>query len=94
MSANKSPSRKTLLNIVFACFCIAIFLFLWNAPPETTAKMPWDDDHKKYYPMDRKEAEKECENCHKPEGVYPLPVDHPPKYRCLFCHKKQERTGP
>jgi hypothetical protein len=40
--------------------------------------------------MDKKEAEKFCEECHSPEGVSPLPKDHPPKYRCLFCHKRDQ----
>jgi hypothetical protein len=40
--------------------------------------------------MDKKEAEKFCEECHSPEGVAPLPEDHPPKYRCLFCHKREQ----
>jgi hypothetical protein len=26
--------------------------------------------------------------CHSPDGVFPLPDGHPPKYRCLFCHKR------
>jgi hypothetical protein len=39
--------------------------------------------------MEKKAAEKFCEECHNPEGeAGPLPKDHPPKYRCLFCHKK------
>jgi hypothetical protein len=29
-----------------------------------------------------------CGPCHNPEGEAPLPEGHPPKYRCLFCHKK------
>jgi mono/diheme cytochrome c family protein len=38
--------------------------------------------------MGKKEAEKFCIECHAPEGVFPLPEGHPPKYRCLFCHKR------
>jgi hypothetical protein len=40
--------------------------------------------------MDKKAAEKFCEECHNPEGVAPLPENHPPKYRCLFCHKRDQ----
>ena len=36
----------------------------------------------------KKEAEKFCGECHNPDGAAPLPDGHPPKYRCLFCHKK------
>ncbi|CAH2031915.1 cytochrome C [Trichlorobacter ammonificans] len=34
----------------------------------------------------KKEAEKSCEPCHDARGIK-LPPDHPPKHRCLFCHK-------
>lgn len=71
--------------------CGGIFLFLWNAPPETTAKMPYDKNHAEFYSLHKKEAEKYCENCHNPEGAVPLSKEHPPKNRCLFCHKKEER---
>lgn len=77
-----------LYNAVFVLVCLGLFLFLWNAPPETTVKLPNDEIHVKYFKMEKKAAEKECENCHKPGGEAPLPEGHPPKYRCLFCHKK------
>ena len=34
----------------------------------------------------RKDAEKLCEPCHLQKNIK-LPPNHPPKYRCLFCHK-------
>lgn len=83
-------SKKTLLlNILFVLFCGGAFLFLWNAPPESTAKLPRDQVHEKFYAMEKKAAEKLCEPCHNPEGEAPLPENHPPKYRCLFCHKRK-----
>ena len=36
-----------------------------------------------------KEAEKFCGECHSDDGISPLSEQHPPKYRCLFCHKRQ-----
>lgn len=39
-----------------------------------------------FFRPDRKEAEKLCEPCHRERGV-PFPPKHPPKNRCLFCHK-------
>lgn len=82
-------NKKALLfNLLFAAFCLGAFLFLWNAPPETTKKLPPDEIHQKFHPMEKKEAEKLCGPCHNPEGEAPLPEGHPPKYRCLFCHKK------
>ena len=84
----KKGQRTYLYHALFLLLCAGIFWFLWSAPPESTAKLPQDEIHSRFYPMDRKEAEKECETCHHPDGEAPLPADHPPKYRCLFCHKK------
>lgn len=85
----KPTKNKTLIyNIIFLLFCGGLFLFLWNAPQETTSSLPHDDEHERFFAMGKKEAEKYCESCHNPDGPAPLPEDHPPKYRCLFCHKK------
>ncbi|MBU0673362.1 MAG: hypothetical protein KJ950_01810 [Proteobacteria bacterium] len=77
-----------MYNILFLAFCGGIFLFLWNAPPESTAFLPHDSDHERFFAMEKKAAEKFCLDCHNPDGQLPLPEGHPPKYRCLFCHKK------
>lgn len=37
---------------------------------------------------DKKGAEAYCEPCHRGRSVR-FPPDHPPKNRCLFCHKLQ-----
>lgn len=82
--------KKTLLyNLIFLGICGGLFVFLWMAPEESTKKLPLDDDHAGFHQLKKKEAEKFCEECHFPEGVKPLPEGHPPKYRCLFCHKQQ-----
>ena len=39
-----------------------------------------------FFKPDKKSAEVFCEPCHKEKGV-PFPPNHPPKNRCLFCHK-------
>ncbi len=87
MTENKKSSKSMLYNLLFVIVGIGILLFLWNAPPETTKRLPNDATHQRFYHMEKKEAEKFCENCHNPKGEAPLPKDHPPKYRCLFCHK-------
>ncbi|MDD3814329.1 MAG: hypothetical protein PHZ02_06740 [Desulfocapsaceae bacterium] len=81
-------TNSVLLNIAFVLSCGAILFFLFNAPGESTAKLPKDPDHIRFQNMPKKEAEKFCTECHSPEGVAPLPESHPPKYRCLFCHKR------
>ena len=87
------PPKKNsmLLNILFVLVCGGIFLFLWSAPNETTTRIPFNDTHKKFYSMKKSSADKMCSSCHNPEGVVPLPEAHPPKFRCLFCHKKVEQ---
>lgn len=68
----------------------AIVLFLWMAPEETTKHVPQDANHERFYPMVKQEgkkaAEKFCQDCHNESGV-PFAADHPPKFRCLLCHK-------
>ena len=84
--------KKTIIyNILFLLICGGLFLFLWNAPPETTAHLPHDQDHERSMTMGKKAAEKFCNDCHGPDQIAPLPEDHPPKYRCLFCHKRDRR---
>jgi len=87
---NQKTTKKYIFiyNLLFVIVCGGLFLFLWKAPEETTKYLPSDEDHIKFMKMDKKEAEKFCDECHSPTGSFPLPEDHPPKYRCLFCHKR------
>jgi cytochrome c553 len=83
-------NKRILLNIVFVLISVTILTVLWNAPEETTSKLPLDENHMIFQQgMDKKEAESRCSTCHQPAGISPLPENHPPKYRCLFCHKRQ-----
>ena len=72
---------------------LAVLIFLLAAPQETTHRVPYDDIHQHYFEIVKKEgkkaAEKDCETCHNGKDV-PFPADHPPKFRCLFCHKLEE----
>lgn len=86
--ASDRKIKSVLLNIAFFLSCGAILFFLFNAPEETTKKLPKDQNHSRFQDMKKKEAEKFCTECHIPGGVFPLPEGHPPKYRCLFCHKR------
>jgi len=71
-----------------------ILLVLWLAPEETTKRIPDDATHHRFHEIvkleGKKAAEKFCEECHNESGV-PFPKDHPPKFRCLFCHKLAEK---
>lgn len=79
---------------ILIALALIIILFLWAAPEESTKRVPFDDTHRRFYDIvaaeGKKAAEKFCEECHNPETM-PLPEGHPPKLRCLLCHKLQER---
>jgi len=81
--------KNILYNLLFLVVCAGVLLFLLFAPPETTKPLPHDQNHERFMTMKKKEAEKSCESCHFPKGEAPLPETHPPKYRCLFCHKRK-----
>ncbi len=82
-------SRAKLINLAFFLVCVAILAFLLAAPEETTTPLPHDDIHEPFHAIaDRKEAEASCLTCHGEDGEVPLPADHPPPFRCLFCHKR------
>lgn len=75
-------------NAMFCLFCIAILVFLLNAPKESTVKLPLNAQHARFQEMkSKKQAEKFCGECHSRNGQAPLSEKHPPKFRCLFCHK-------
>lgn len=77
-------------DILLIAGALAIIVFLWMAPEESTKPVPKDEIHLKFYDMvktdGKKAAEKFCEDCHNADNV-PFPEDHPSKFRCLFCHK-------
>ena len=87
--ATKKKKYTLVWNLLFVIVCGAIFLFLWNAPPETTAHLPDDAQHTQFMNMEKKEAEAHCGACHgEGTGKKPFPAEHPSPYRCLFCHKR------
>jgi cytochrome c553 len=59
-----------------------------------TTRIPIPEDHSRFFEIvakdGKKAAEKFCGECHNDQGVQ-FPKDHPPKFRCLFCHKLEER---
>lgn len=89
MNTAKPKKKGMIFNVLFAIVCIAILVFLLRAPEETTAFLPQDEIHEPFFKIkSKKEAEKTCLDCHGATGDAPLQEGHPPKYRCLFCHKR------
>jgi len=85
-------NRKIMVriaNTLFIITCVFILFFLLRAPEESTAKIPKDSEHIRFHSIkSKKEAEKYCSDCHGSGEDHALPEDHPPSYRCLFCHKR------
>ena len=77
-------------DLILIAIGAIIVVFLWAAPEESTKRVPHDDNHNRFFDIvatdGKKAAEKFCEECHNAGGV-PFPPDHPPKARCLLCHK-------
>lgn len=66
------------------------FLFMGKANLKA-GKIPSDSNHKPFYEdmnkgRDFQDIERKCAACHGPQTV-PLSRNHPPKERCLLCHK-------
>ncbi len=83
---------KDLLFLVFVAAVLVVVILI--SGKETTKKVPFDATHRATYAVlektgSRKEAERGCENCHNAR-MNPLPANHPPKDRCLFCHKMEK----
>jgi hypothetical protein len=84
-------SRKDLLFLVIVCAVLALVILV--SGEETTRKVPYDALHRPAYDVmaktgSKRETEKGCEGCHNDQQVR-FPPDHPPKNRCLFCHKME-----
>lgn len=77
-------------DIITLAIGIAVVLFLWAAPEQTTPRLPSDDTHAEFHVLfqqeGKKAAEKFCKDCHGQEGME-FPEGHPDPNRCLFCHK-------
>jgi len=78
-------------DIAFIISIPLVVLCLWLLTTEqTTLPIPLDDDHREslqaFRAGGKKAAERECRSCHGDDGI-PLSELHPPKYRCMFCHK-------
>ena len=77
---------------IFIGIVVAVLGIFWAISGEEKTKfVPNNEIHAKVYEVmkqtgSKREAEKDCEKCHQEMGV-PYPKDHPPKNRCLFCHK-------
>ncbi len=85
--------KRDILVLIGGIIIVAI---LWMAPEETTKPVPKDENHQKFHAMvqeqgkaGKKAAEKFCQDCHNDEQVT-FPAEHPPKLRCLFCHKLEK----
>jgi len=77
-----------------ALVVVVLGIFIAISGKEKTTRVPYDDIHAKFYDMleakGKKETEKYCKECHNQDNIA-LSENHPPPFRCLFCHKLKER---
>ncbi len=82
-------TKKDWLFLAFMGAVLLLFILI--SGEEKTRKVPYDASHQASYEIlkmtgSKRDAEKSCETCH--DGrIIPFPKNHPPKNRCLFCHK-------
>ena len=82
-------------DLIFFIVVAAVFgVFYLISGDVKTARVPYDDIHKKYLEVVQNDgkmaAEKFCGECHKPGGTALFPKDHKSRDRCLICHKWAE----
>jgi hypothetical protein len=80
--------------LFLAIMVVVLLVFILVSGKEKTRKVPYDAVHRPFYEKmkktgSKKETEQGCESCHN-EKVVPFPKGHPPKNRCLFCHKMKQ----
>jgi hypothetical protein len=68
-------------NILFIAVLISIVALLYVFSTEEMIPIPPDEEHEGI-------NEEACLDCHGAEKESPLKKDHPPKYKCLKCHKR------
>lgn len=76
---------------IFVVIVLAVFgTFIAISGDEKTTRVPTDELHAPFpemvQSMGKKETEVFCKECHATEEM-PLSEEHPPPFRCLFCHK-------
>ncbi|PLY01282.1 MAG: cytochrome C [Desulfuromonas sp.] len=79
---------------IFIVVIIAVFgTFFAISGEEKTVHVPDNEIHAPFpdmvASMGKKETEVFCRECHDTEEM-PLSEEHPPPFRCLFCHKFNE----
>jgi hypothetical protein len=80
--------------LFIALVVVVIGIFYVISGEEKTTRVPQDEIHMRFREMaateGKKATEKFCKECHNPQDM-PLSEGHPPPFRCLFCHKFEER---
>lgn len=86
-----------LKDLMFLALVGAVLAFVFLiSGKETTKQVPFDEAHRPMYEIvrssgSRVKAEQGCEGCHTAAKI-PLPTGHPPKNRCLLCHKMKREV--
>lgn len=71
-------------NIIFLAIVILIAALLYSLSTKKVVQIPSDEKHANVV------EEKICFDCHAEDKGNPLKKNHPPKYQCFKCHKRQK----
>jgi predicted CXXCH cytochrome family protein len=66
---------------------VILFVSLLPSPREKNPMVPG-------IPAHRGVSEKQCSECHRAGGTYPLTVRHPKRQDCFRCHRHAESQTP
>jgi len=85
-------NKRDWIFVVIVLVVLGIFIGI--SGEEKTVRVPANEMHAPFPDMVRemgkKETEEFCRECHGTEEM-PLSKEHPPPFRCLFCHKFSEK---
>jgi hypothetical protein len=80
------PRRSGLKDLLlYLAFVAAVLAFFFAISGTKAPRIPADPQH----PAGALETE--CVACHGAYKDHPLPEKHPPKEKCLSCHKRAKR---
>ena len=77
--------RKVDLIFVGLALLVVGGVALLPSPRDRNPKVPTNSVHQAIT------VESQCTTCHAPQGVRPLPAQHPKRQDCLHCHARAGR---
>ncbi|MGC3976069.1 MAG: hypothetical protein QM771_17040 [Nitrospira sp.] len=80
--------RKVDLIFVVLALLVVGGVALLPSPRDRNPRVPANSTHRAIT------EESQCTTCHAPQGVRPLPAQHPKRQDCLHCHARSNGQTP